>query len=139
LSLTPTSPLRLCTAELSDLVLACPAGHSASPWDASSAPLVHVYSTMKPMHVMGASLQTKPLSTVVMPVAYRDSYPDTIMTSVKIVPLLPGWTWTVFLFFMFWNGALVCLILQNHWWLNQIAISPKSLFFGVFSALCFRQ
>jgi hypothetical protein len=25
------------------------------------------------------------------------------------------------------------------WWLNQIAISPKSLFFGVFSALCFRQ
>jgi hypothetical protein len=41
--------------------------------------------------------------------------------------------------FMFWSGALVCLILQNHWWLNQIAISPKSLFFGVFSALCFRQ
>jgi hypothetical protein len=49
------------------------------------------------------------------------------------------WTRTVFLIFMFWSGALVCLILQNHWWLNQIAISPKSLFFDVFSALCFRQ
>jgi hypothetical protein len=61
------------------------------------------------------------------------------MTRVKSVPVLPCWTWTVFLIFMFWSGALVCLILQNHWWLNQIAISPKSLFFGVFSALCFRQ
>jgi hypothetical protein len=29
-------------------------------------------------------------------VAYRDSYPDTIMTRVKSVPLLPCWTWTVF-------------------------------------------
>jgi hypothetical protein len=72
-------------------------------------------------------------------VAYRDSYPDIIMTRVKSVPLLPCWKWTVFLIFMFWRVALVCLILQNHWWLNQIAISPKSLFFGVFSALCFRQ
>jgi hypothetical protein len=48
-------------------------------------------------------------------VAYRDSYPDTIMTRVKSVPLLPCWTWTVFLIFMFWSGALACLILQNHW------------------------
>jgi hypothetical protein len=45
-------------------------------------------------------------------VAYRDSYPDTIMTRVKSAPLLPCWTWTVFLIFMFWSGALVCLILQ---------------------------
>jgi hypothetical protein len=44
-------------------------------------------------------------------VAYRDSYPDTIMTRVKSVPLLPCWTWTVFLIFMFWSGALVCQIL----------------------------
>jgi hypothetical protein len=42
-------------------------------------------------------------------------------------------------FFVFWSGTHVCLILQNHWWLNQIAISPKSFFFGEFSALCFRQ
>jgi hypothetical protein len=53
-------------------------------------------------------------------VAYRDSFPDTIMTRVKSVPLLPCWTWAVFLIFMFWSGALVCLILQNHWWLNQM-------------------
>jgi hypothetical protein len=64
-------------------------------------------------------------------VAYRDSYPDTIMTRVKSVPLLPCWTWTVFL--IFGLEALVCLILPNHWWLNHIAISPKSLLFGVSS------
>jgi hypothetical protein len=33
-------------------------------------------------------------------VAYRESYPDTIMTRVKSVPLLPCWTWTVFLLFL---------------------------------------
>jgi hypothetical protein len=41
-------------------------------------------------------------------VAYRDSYPDTIMIRVKSVPLLPCWTWTVFLIFMFleWSACL---------------------------------
>jgi hypothetical protein len=41
-------------------------------------------------------------------VAYRDSYPDTIMTCVKSVPLLPCWTWTVFLIFyvLEWKACL---------------------------------
>jgi hypothetical protein len=34
-------------------------------------------------------------------VAYRDSFPDTIMTRVKSVPLLPCWTWAVFLILCF--------------------------------------
>jgi hypothetical protein len=98
-----------------------------------SAPFARVV-----VHAEKRQLVARP-QPVVMGVSYRDSYPDTIMARVKSVPLLPCWTWTMFLIFTFWSGALVCLILQNHWWLNQIAVSPKSLFFGVFSALCFRQ
>jgi hypothetical protein len=62
LALTTTSPLRVCAAERSELALGCPAWHSASPWDASSGILVHVYSTMAPMQVMGASFATTPTS-----------------------------------------------------------------------------
>jgi hypothetical protein len=51
-----------CAVELCELVLGRPAGHSASPRDGSSDPLVHVYSTMAPMGVMGASFPTTPTS-----------------------------------------------------------------------------
>jgi hypothetical protein len=70
LSLTATSPWRLCTAELSEFVLGCPAGHSAIPWDASSGPIVHVYSTSANAR-HGCQFPTTPLSTVVMPLHVR--------------------------------------------------------------------
>jgi hypothetical protein len=72
-------------------------------------------------------------------VAYRDSFPDTIMTHVKSVPLLPCWTWTVFIFFMFWSGALVCLILQKSLVVEPDRNVSKILVFRRVSALCFRQ
>jgi hypothetical protein len=80
LSLTTTSPLRVCTAELSELVLGCPAWHSASPWDACSGLLVQVYSTVAPMHLMGASFPTTPTSSRLPRVPHMDRKPPAIVS-----------------------------------------------------------
>jgi hypothetical protein len=142
-SKTVTSPVRWSHNTLHDVPPSLPPLGSDSPTRHPRWPLLAAQHTRPPPAVGILSVQRSCfvfcLLVVAASLAYRDSYPDTIMTRVKSVPLLPCWTWTVFLIFMFWSGALVCLVLQNHWWLNQIAISPKSLFFGVFSALCFRQ
>jgi hypothetical protein len=47
---------------------------------------------------------------------------------VKNVALLACWTWMVFLIVHFLGGRFAGLILQNVWWLGQIAISPKHWF-----------
>jgi hypothetical protein len=70
----------------------------------------------------------------VHPVVYRDSYPDTIRTRVKRFPLLPLLDMDDVSKFYVLGGRFVCLILQNDWRLNQIAISPKPGF-----SLCFRR
>jgi hypothetical protein len=64
-----------CAAELSELVLGRPAGHSASPRDTSSDPLVHVYPTIAPMNVMGSSFQTTPTSNMSARVPPTDRKP----------------------------------------------------------------
>jgi hypothetical protein len=71
-------------------------------------------------------------------VAYRDSFPNTIMTRVKSVPLLPCWTWAAFLILCLeWSACLSdpakSLVVEPDRNFSKILVFRRVL------ALCFRQ
>jgi hypothetical protein len=86
----------------------------------------------------GLLYRTVSLKLEEVSVAYRDSCPFLTTTCDKVSFLALLDTDDVCHIDVI-GGGYVFPILQNDWWLNRSATSPRPGFVVVFSALCFRQ